>query len=95
MPGIWDKIKKFGSNLWNTVKTVAPTLINTIAPTFGPQGAAVGQALNTGINAISTVEDSVRSARSSFNDRQRMPAIRTGPRIAPAILSQRVNYGEG
>jgi hypothetical protein len=66
MVGTWDKIKKFGQNLWNGMKNVwhgirdyAPKVISTVTGFLGPVGKAIGTGVNAAIGAAGMIEDNV------------------------------------
>jgi hypothetical protein len=92
MPGIWDKFKKFGQNLWNginngwnAVKTFAPTVLNTIAPLLKPYGQQIANTIGKGIDMGKRVESTLGNMRSPQSSAVRRSA---------SVLSQQI-YWEG
>jgi hypothetical protein len=55
MVGIFDKIKKFGSNLWSGVKDYGLPMLQTVAPLFGDKGQRVSDILTTGVGAVDSI----------------------------------------
>jgi hypothetical protein len=67
MPGIFDKLKKFGQNLWqgintgwNAVKTFAPAVLNTVSPMLGPNGQRIADTIGKGIDMGRRIEGGLR-----------------------------------
>jgi hypothetical protein len=78
MPGIWDKFKKFGQNLWNgisngwnAVKTVTPA----VTPLLGPQGQQIANTISKGIDMGRRVESTLGNMRTSQSTARRRASI--------------------
>jgi hypothetical protein len=78
MPGTWDKLKKFGQNLWNGMKTVwhgireyAPKVISVASNFLGPVGKVIGKGVNAAIGAAGMIEDNVNTLKAIKNEYKR------------------------
>jgi hypothetical protein len=90
MPGIWDKFKKLGQNLWGGLKGVwdvakpaVSAVLNTVAPILGPQGQQIANIGGKGIDMGRRIEGALGNMRAPLNSTARRPA---------SILSQQINW---
>jgi hypothetical protein len=82
MLGIFDKLKKFGQNLWqgintgwNAVKTFAPAVLNTVSPILGPQGQRIADGIGKGIDTGRRIEGGLRGGGlMNTSDVRRVPS---------------------
>jgi hypothetical protein len=91
MPGISDKLKKFGQNLWqgintgwNAVKTFAPAVLNTVSPMLGPQGQRIADTIGKGIDMCRRIEGTLAP---------RGPANVSAVRRVPPFVNQPSDWG--
>jgi hypothetical protein len=90
MPGIFDKLKKFGQNLWqgintgwNAVKTFAPAVLNTVSPMLGPQVQRIADTIGKGIDMGRRIEVTLAPRGGLMNV--------SSVRRAPSALNQSIN----
>jgi hypothetical protein len=88
MVGIYNKVNKFGENVWSGVNNFGVPLLQTIAPMFGDKGKAVGDAITTGIGTT----DYLGNAFSQLSKQNPKPAEpQDRDRKIPSALNQKIN----
>jgi hypothetical protein len=90
MVGIFDKIKKFGNNLWSGVKDYGLPMLQTVAPLFGDKGQRVNDILTTGVGAVDSIGSSLNQLARRNPPHAQPPKITSGVRKLPsAAMGQR------